>query len=63
MDKNGMDAIKLWTELFPKYRQEIKETWARINPAWDIIRTFRDGAGFHADKPRAFFKARLDVVA
>ncbi len=63
IDKNGMDAIKLWSELFPKHTKEINETWARIKPAWEIIRTFRDRAGFHADKPRAFFRARHDVTA
>ena len=63
IDKNGMDVIKLWSELFPKHRNQINETWARIKPAWDIIRGFRDKAGFHADQPRAFFKARFEVVA
>lgn len=62
IDKNGMDAIKLWGELFPKHRVEINETWTRIEPAWNIIRAFRDKAGFHADKPRAFFKARREIV-
>jgi hypothetical protein len=63
IDKNGMDAIKLWSELFPKHSKEITETWARIKPAWEIIRAFRNRAGFHADKPRAFFKARHAVIA
>jgi hypothetical protein len=63
IDQNGMDAIKLWSELFPKHTKEIKETWARIKPAWEVIRTFRDRAGFHADKPRAFFRARHEVTA
>lgn len=63
IDKNGMDAIKLWSELFPKHRDEIDETWARIKPAWNIIRGFRDRAGFHADKPTAFFRARYEVIA
>ena len=48
IDKNGMDA---------------EETWDRIKSAWEIIRSFRDRAGFHADKPRAFFKARHEVIA
>jgi hypothetical protein len=61
--KGGMDAIKLWSELFPKHKTQIQEVWARIEPTWNIIRTFRDKAGFHADKPLAFFKARNDVLA
>jgi hypothetical protein len=63
IDKNGTDAIKLWSELFPNHRTQISETWARIKPAWGIIRRFRDKAGFHADNPRAFFGARRDVLA
>ena len=63
IDKNGLDVINLWSDLFPKHRKEISETWARIQPAWDIIRSFRDKAGFHADKPKAFFRARHEVIA
>ena len=33
-----------------------------MEPAWKIIRAFRDKAGFHADKPTAFFKARADII-
>src|SRR5437016_3570715 len=46
IDKNGLDAIKLWIELFPKHKKEIQETWGRIKSAWEIIRVFRDRAGF-----------------
>jgi hypothetical protein len=59
--RDGMDAVALWSELFPKHEEEINRVWTRIEPAWDIIRTFRDKAGFHADKPAAFFKARLGI--
>jgi hypothetical protein len=59
--KDGMDAINLWSQLFPKHEEEINKVWRRIEPAWDIIRTFRDKAGFHADKPIAFFKARHGI--
>jgi len=62
IDKNGMDAIRLWSELFPKHRPQINETWKRIKPAWDLIRGFRNKAGFHADEPRAFFRARHEVI-
>ena len=62
IDKNGTDAIKLWSELFPKHRARIEETWARIEPTWNIIREFRDKAGFHADQPSKFFNARKNVL-
>jgi hypothetical protein len=60
--KDGLDAINLWSGLFPKHKTQIQEVWARIEPTWNIIRAFRDKAGFHADKPTAFFKARNDVL-
>ena len=34
-----------------------------MEPSWNTIRAFRDKGGFHADKPRAFFKARREVRA
>jgi hypothetical protein len=62
IDKNGMNAIELWKELFPKHISQIEEVWDRIEPMWDVIRTFRNKAGFHADKPLAFFKARSRII-
>lgn len=29
-----------------------------MEPAWDVLREFRDRAGFHADAPEKFFGAR-----
>src|SRR5581483_2368845 len=63
IDKNGMDVIDLWKELFPKHRAEIERVSAEIEPVWIIIRAFRDRAGFHGDKPRLFFAARGEVIA
>jgi hypothetical protein len=60
--KDGMDATKLWIELFPEHRVQIEDVWTQIESAWITIRAFRDKAGFHADKPIAFFKARNDVL-
>jgi len=60
--KDGMDVIKLWKELFPKHRTQIEQAWARMEPTWVVLRNFRDKAGFHADKPRAFFKARTEII-
>ncbi len=60
--KDGMDVIKLWIELFPKHKKEIEQAWQMIEPSWNILREFRDRAGFHADKPRKFFNARGRVI-
>jgi hypothetical protein len=59
IDKNGMDAIKLWCQLFPQYTAKTEAAWRRMEPAWGILREFRDCAGFHADTPAKFFGARL----
>lgn len=60
IDKNGMNVIELWEQLFPNRRDEIRQSWQRMEPAWHVIRKFRDKAGFHADKPSSFFNARSD---
>lgn len=62
IDKNGMNVIELWRELFPTHKSKIDEVWSEIEPVWAVVRTFRDRAGFHADKPRLFFAARAGVV-
>jgi hypothetical protein len=59
IDKNGMNAIKLWCQVFPQHAVETQAAWKRMEPAWDILREFRDRAGFHADAPVKFFGARL----
>src|SRR5260370_39243627 len=58
VDKNGLNVIELWKELFTKHTRKVEEAWTRMEPAWDAIREFRDRAGFHADKPTKFFMAR-----
>lgn len=63
IDKQGLDVMQLWSELFPKHRNEIDATWARIQPALEMLREFRDRAAFHTDKPRPFFLARHHVIA
>ena len=61
VDKNGLDVIKLWVELFPKHATRVREAWTRMEPAWNAIREFRDRAGFHADTPMKFFGARYKI--
>jgi hypothetical protein len=56
--KDGMDVIKLWCDLFPQHAKRIRDSWAMMEPAWPILREFRDRAGFHADKPLKFLTAR-----
>ncbi len=34
-----------------------------MRPGLHVIRTFRDKAGFHADRPGAFFAARYELLA
>jgi hypothetical protein len=63
VDKNGTNAIKLWIELFPQHANRVEETWTKMDPAWPILRQFRDSAGFHGDKPLRFFAARYELRA
>jgi hypothetical protein len=61
--KDGMDVIPLWKTLFPQLNDDIDKAWTKMEPAWNTIRNFRDKAGFHADKPLQFFRARKQVMA
>src|ERR1700688_4689099 len=56
-----MDVIKLWSEVFPQHKDRVETAWKKMEPAWDILREFRDRAGFHADRPLKFFRARYKV--
>ena len=58
VDKNGMNVIELWPQVFPQHSKLVQEAWAKMEPTWPILREFRDRAGFHADKPLRFFGAR-----
>ena|ERR1700687_3899083 len=58
VDKNGMDVIRLWKEVFPKHAKRVQDAWAKMEPTWIVLREFRNRAGFHADKPLRFFGAR-----
>ncbi len=58
VDKNGINVIDLWKQVFPQHKKLIKESWAKMEQAWPVLRGFRDSAGFHGDKPSKFFGAR-----
>jgi hypothetical protein len=58
IDKNGMDAIKVWSQVFPAHASKVQAAWKEMEPSWQILRTYRNRAGFHADKPMKFFAAR-----
>ncbi len=60
--RDGLNVIELWKQLFPKHRVGIESAWQRMKPAWDILREFRDRAGFHADNPVKFFNARRRIL-
>lgn len=62
IDKNGgMDAIDLWCRVFPKHSDKTLAAWNRMEPVWEILRDFRNKAGFHADSPIRFFDARYEL--
>src|SRR5271157_793854 len=58
VDKNGMDVIKLWKEIFQQNARRVQEAWAKVEPTWPVLREFRNRAGFHADEPLKFFGSR-----
>src|SRR5258708_1979455 len=58
VDKNGINVIDLWKQVFPQHKKLVEESWAKMEQAWPVLRGFRDSAGFHGDKPSKFFGAR-----
>jgi hypothetical protein len=60
--KGAMNVIQLWKELFRDRASEIDAAWRRMEPGWPFLRDFRNKAGFHADRPLCFFKARRAVL-
>jgi hypothetical protein len=60
--KRGLNVIQLWKEVFPNHKVQIDQVWSRIEPAWEVLRLFRNKAGFHADKPLEFFTARRQIL-
>jgi hypothetical protein len=58
IDRNAMDAIKVWSQVFPAHAAKAQAAWKKMEPNWQILRTYRNRAGFHADSPMKFFEAR-----
>jgi hypothetical protein len=56
--RDGMNVFDLWRRLFPKHRKEIDRVWKRLEPQLELIKTFRDRVGFHADTALKYFAAR-----
>jgi hypothetical protein len=58
----GLNIFKVWTELFPKHRKKIEQVRTKVEPHWEVLKTFRDKCGFHADTPRNYFLAKQRVL-
>lgn len=56
--RDGMNVFELWRRLFPKHKEEIDRVWEQLEPQLELIKTFRDRVGFHADTPLKYFAAR-----
>src|SRR5258708_37956601 len=61
IDKNGMDAIKVWSQVFPAHASKVQAAWKKMESSWQILRTFRNRAGFHSDEPMKFFASWLQL--
>src|SRR5258708_1930048 len=42
IDKNGMDAIKVWSQVFPAHANKVQAAWKKMESSWQILRTFRN---------------------
>jgi len=58
VDKNGMNVIELWKQVYPQHAKLVQKAWAKMEPTWPVLREFRNRAGFHADEPLKYFGAR-----
>jgi hypothetical protein len=58
----GLNIFKVWRELFPNDRKVIDLAWRQIEPHWDVLRSFRDRCGFHADTPQKYFEAKIKLL-
>jgi hypothetical protein len=60
--QGGLNIFNVWRELFPKHRREIERVRREVEPQWEVLRTFRDRCGFHADTPRNYFLAKQKIL-
>ncbi|HYL92527.1 MAG TPA: hypothetical protein VEW69_05155 [Alphaproteobacteria bacterium] len=59
--RDGLKVFDLWRQLFPKHKERIEGVWREIEIAWNLVWMHRDKIAFHADKPLAYFKARIEM--
>ena len=57
----GLNVFKVWHELFPKHRKKIEQVRKDVEPHWEVIKSFRDKCGFHADTPWNYFLAKQAI--
>jgi hypothetical protein len=60
--QGGLNVFNIWRELFPNHRDEIERVRLEIEPHWEILRSFRDKCGFHADTPQKYFLAKQKML-
>ena len=60
--RGGLKIFNVWRELFPRHRREIERVRREVEPQWEVLRTFRDKCGFHADTPRNYFLAKQKIL-
>jgi hypothetical protein len=53
--RDGMDAIKLWSELFPTHMPEIQVVWNRIEQSWNPHSRFSGQSRFSRGQAPRFF--------
>jgi hypothetical protein len=63
-DANNSTNIRtIWKVLFPLHAEAIDRVWSRsIQPGQDLMKSFRDQAGAHGDKPEKYFAGKLSLM-
>lgn len=59
---DGLNIFEVWLVLFPKHAKRINAVRQEMSPSLNVLREFRDKVGFHGDKPRDYFRARLTAI-
>jgi hypothetical protein len=60
--QGGLNTFNVWWELFPDHRREIERVRGEVEPQWEVLQTFHDKCGFHADTPRSYFLAKQKIL-